>query len=466
MNTDILISTIRDDPQELQRESLPSFYEIVLVDQIDNMLKPAFRQLLDATLEALPASMIEFVVSIREYWEELYDIIILVVQIRLIRSQGATLAERLYGLQRRGANAGGAPPDVDKYGKPIIGSSKRMLRWQQDISIFMVAVLPRIVTTLTRTAAIVRSRMRARQRMLDAQRRNASRAGRSTPVAHGTSTGVHEDEMSRLAVTAHEIPRVDEPFDGPYRMTSNSWRSYIRSGASFAGHALTQAMVRVGEVTAVVVPYAVAGCGAIVTAQRLRYLFGYSPYHHPILGFAKTVLVRRNAELHDMAPAGGQSQDNAKASGPKIPDYRLMTLISLVVVLKMMHWVTQQEESNADAITMVPNLGLDGDRGTGGGATTNGGRVIDEILPPPPPPSVGRGRVIPSTDSALKQESCPLCKKTRVSECASTGGYLFCYSCLLESLRRDEENGETPRCPVSGIPCFEKDIILLHAGGG
>ena len=68
MNTDILISTIRDDESGGQRESLPSFYEIILVDQIDNMLKPAFRQFLDVALDSFPVSMIDFIQAIREYW--------------------------------------------------------------------------------------------------------------------------------------------------------------------------------------------------------------------------------------------------------------------------------------------------------------------------------------------------------------------------------------------------------------
>ena len=183
MNTDILISTIRDDPQELQRESLPSFYEIVLVDQIDNMLKPAFRQLLDATLEALPASMIEFVVSIREYWEELYDIIILVVQIRLIRSQGATLAERLYGLQRRGANAGGAPPDVDNYGKPIIGFPSECFAATRYLHLYGSCVAPHCHYVDSYCGDSSKS-YEARQRMLD---------------AHGATHLERADDSSRTA---------------------------------------------------------------------------------------------------------------------------------------------------------------------------------------------------------------------------------------------------------------------------
>ena len=63
------------------------------MDQIDNMLKPAFRQFLDVTLNTLPVSMIHLTQLIRGNWEELYDFILLIVQIRLIRYQGASFAK-------------------------------------------------------------------------------------------------------------------------------------------------------------------------------------------------------------------------------------------------------------------------------------------------------------------------------------------------------------------------------------
>ena len=70
---------------------------------------------------------------------------------------------------------------------------------------------------------------------------------------------------------------------------------------------------------------------------------------------------------------------------------------------------------------------------------------------------------MPSTDAEVGEESCPLCAKApRIAECASTGGYLFCHECLLECLRRDKMNGVVPSCPVTGIPCEEKDIIMIH----
>jgi hypothetical protein len=467
MNTDILLSTLQDgrDSSGASLERLPSFYEIIIVDQIDAMLKPAFRQFLNAVLESMPSSMVELMQLLREHWEEVYDLLLLVVQLKLIKSQGATLAERLYGLERRSIH-GSESFDLDKFGKPIVRASSKLKQWQQDISIFMVAVLPRIATMFTRTAAIVRSRVRARAQIQEAQRRNDARhaATAASRVSSATATAVEITGENAAAQGVHVLQS--------YRVASSSSSSL----GPYVQGALRRSLEALGGATAIAVPYVVAGCGAIVTVQRLRYLFGYTPYHHPILEMAKTVLVRRNADLHGLMPSspdagagtmlskgnpqmpGGVGGKGPRATGSS--DYRVLTLVTVLVALKVVHWVTQQQEegtmNNAHAIG-IPPLG-----GTG----PSSGGVIDDILPPPPPPGVGRGCVVPSSDPHLK-EGCPLCGAIpRVTECASTGGYLFCYTCLIESLRRDEANGNTPSCPVTGIPCLEQDIIIMHAGGG
>ena len=129
--TNVLVSTIRGESSGTSHESLPSLYEVILVDQIDAMLKPAFRQFLSAATELIPASLFEWRHSMQEHWEEIYDVIILVVQYRLIRTQGSTLAERIYGLQRRGLS-GGESFHTDRHGKPLIKASTRMSKWQNE----------------------------------------------------------------------------------------------------------------------------------------------------------------------------------------------------------------------------------------------------------------------------------------------------------------------------------------------
>ena len=66
--TNILVSTIRGEDLSTTQESLPSLYEVLLVDQIDRMLKPTFRQILSAITELIPASVFELRHSIQEHW--------------------------------------------------------------------------------------------------------------------------------------------------------------------------------------------------------------------------------------------------------------------------------------------------------------------------------------------------------------------------------------------------------------
>ena len=438
--TNVLVSTIRGESSGTSHESLPSLYEVILVDQIDAMLKPAFRQFLSAATELIPASLFEWRHSMQEHWEEIYDVIILVVQYRLIRTQGSTLAERIYGLQRRGLS-GGESFHTDRHGKPLIKASTRMSKWQNDVSIFLVAVLPRIVSILTHMSAVVRERRRARRQVEEAQRRiearNAARGG--TPVAIGEDAEPPDDSAP-------------SSFQGNFeRLNDNviarlSRRAYMRVGT-----ALNHSLAWLGEGTAIAVPFMVAGCGAVVTAQRLRYLFGHTPYHHPVLELTKTLLVRRNPELHSSSDTAPQPPGSAQ----KKPDWRLLAVLGTVVTLRIMHWVARQDDSNTAAIGAAA-FATDGGRG-------GPHAPMADIPLPPPPPGVGRGCVVPPSNPEVGEESCPLCTKApRVAECASTGGYLFCHECLLECLRRDRSNGAVPSCPVTGIPCEEKDIIIIH----
>ena len=355
--TNILVSTIRGEDLSTTQESLPSLYEVLLVDQIDRMLKPTFRQILSAITELIPASVFELRHSIQEHWEELYDMIILIVQYRLIRTYGSTLPEMIYGLQRRGIS-GGESYEVDS-GKALIKATKTMSKWQNDVSIFLVVVLPRFVSVLTRISAIVRERRRARHRFEENQRRidarNAERGGlRVTGAEHFEENDGRLNENSLLRL---------------------SRRAYVRTGA-----VLFNSLEWLGESTALAVPFIVASCGGVVTFQRLRYLFGYTPHHHPILELVKTVLVRRNSELHgpnDPIPHAS----HARVSAEQKPNWRLLALLGVTLTLRIIYWVARQDESNATAIRA---LSFATNEGSGGPHSSTA-----EIPMPPPPPGIG-----------------------------------------------------------------------------
>ena len=71
------------------------------------------------------------------------------------------------------------------------------------------------------------------------------------------------------------------------------------------------------------------------------------------------------------------------------------------------------------------------------------------MLPEPPPINNKSGQLY------LEAPLCPLCGQTRKNPSVSTGGYVFCYSCLSVYLSR------FPYCPVTGVSCCVDDIIRL-----
>ena len=85
------------------------------------------------------------------------------------------------------------------------------------------------------------------------------------------------------------------------------------------------------------------------------------------------------------------------------------------------------------------------------------------LMPSPPQPQ------LPSQKGAsfsFKESSnqdgrnsglCPICNEPRIHPTASTGGYVFCLKCILESLR---QNGAV--CPVSRKPCPESSLVRLY----
>ena len=156
----------------------------------------------------------------------------------------------------------------------------------------------RLATALSHAAAIVRRRMRIRHLALDAQRRNITQQN-NRPTAFGTAHfagDVSVDELARstesVALDSTEANYVpwQSRFTGPhYHLAGHNWRSRLVHGATRLGRLVSEAVERLGEATAVAMPYALAGCGAVV-CSTLCYLFGYT-YHHPLLAFGNTALV-------------------------------------------------------------------------------------------------------------------------------------------------------------------------------
>ena len=58
--------------------------------------------------------------------------------------------------------------------------------------------------------------------------------------------------------------------------------------------------------------------------------------------------------------------------------------------------------------------------------------------------------------------TCPLClSRPLVNPAASTSGFVFCYRCLVSSIRRRDDDTFTDRCPVTGMECTEERIVRI-----
>ena len=158
MDTEVLISTIRGDNNDT-RGHLPSIYEIFLVDQIDHMLKPAFRQFADAlqATNTLPSPLSHI---LRDKWEELYDILILILQWRCIRYSHSTIAEYIYGLRRRCYSTNRTTNSSNNANSDTVPMSK----FQQDASIYFFVIVPRLMELLSKIASILRQQQQHRRR--------------------------------------------------------------------------------------------------------------------------------------------------------------------------------------------------------------------------------------------------------------------------------------------------------------
>lgn len=76
--------------------------------------------------------------------------------------------------------------------------------------------------------------------------------------------------------------------------------------------------------------------------------------------------------------------------------------------------------------------------------------------------SVGLGCLVPPVSRYSKTNSssenpviCSICRRQCTDPCVSTGGYLFCYLCLIDHLNQFQ------KCPVTGLYCSVADIVKI-----
>jgi Pex2 / Pex12 amino terminal region len=77
-------------------------------------------------------------------------------------------------------------------------------------------------------------------------------------------------------------------------------------------------------------------------------------------------------------------------------------------------------------------------------------------IPPPPPPCPPSRQTSKMTTTRFLDQ-CPLCQtRPRVQPAASSSGFVFCYKCILAHVRRHA------KCPMTKQPCSESRLVRLY----
>lgn len=391
---EILIGTIDSG------DSLPSAYELFLLDQIDRMLRPACHHLVRSASGALPRSVSGVLL---DQWESLFVCLQLAWQWSQIRTHDRSIAESIYGLRR---------VNLPREAQSNLEAARPLSGLQQDASIAIVAILPPLLAALDKLSA----RMRRRR-----AERLAAAAAAATAAANAVNTAsvVSTANAATIATAAPEAARSALLLPSPWDLMSRAW------------------------------PFIHGAYDGAVVLQRLAYLFRFTPYSHPLLMLLEIAVVRNHHQLpKQQTTAGGPPVIDGRAASKMAPilDSATVKVGLLLVVLLAAHVSSAAAEGREEGAEAG-----DGQLDTGG-ASSSRGPSNGVAVPYPAPPPVCRGGLVPSAGL------CPSCRKDPSHPSVSSGGFVFCYNCLAQHVR------DSGRCPVSGVPCRMDQIVRLYIG--
>ena len=391
------------------------------------MIKPAIRHL---TLYAAENYGMGFLFY---HFDSLYTVLIGLLQWKCLSTHGGTIMETLYGLHRVQSSSGTPFAILRSTASATTrqGTSRRVMPYLHlQLSLAYVILVPSILNFLRdlsrklRERAIFRARRSAREETVA-----AALAAESTGAATGAGA---DSEMIR---------------DG--EGVISRLNSYLQRQLSVCA-----------EVGAQMFPFLELAGDTAVVMFNIMYLCRITDTHHPMLALLGLTLQKGPgtgtgtgvesgvglssaghlqgdqciyaSSMSSSMTGSGNISSNASGNGL---NFTMSAIVAVVFALRAAEWL-HNHSSSSSTPTLTERLA-----------------PPVELPPAPKPTKVGRGCIYPPQDHTL----CPICGQKRVNACASTGGYVFCYLCLLEYIR---EHGNT--CPVTALACAEKDIIRLY----
>jgi hypothetical protein len=412
--------------------TLPSYYEMYMIDNLDDMIQPALDHVLH-TLQDQSTSVV-----LHQHGGKLLSALKALLQWKLLFSQSSTIPERVFGLHRvrivpDEGGSGVSDPNIEQGHVPgspvnprIEGVSGRAIpldNFRKYVSLAVVVALPQLSKVMKEWA---------RER--------------------------------RASIIRREAQHIEEE-----RASNENARSFLWSVSRAADVTL--------DWVASAVPPLQSACSLAVSIQQLRYLTGHSPYWHPISALFNIALVRPGAStspemgvpaeptrvtspgidtdvidragredssssIRDGSVRGsgraGPGNADVSASGGTFASFlpssmtpaqwAPIAVVSAVVGIKLLDWWLKAEVGTGGRRSNIPEF------------------------PSPPQLAPSAAQLIPPEDSRL----CPLCRLPRRNPCVSATGFVFCFACLSGALSRK------PVCPISGQPCSPEDTIRLY----
>jgi hypothetical protein len=409
------------------------------------MVKPAVRHVALFVAERYQLDILV------DRFEDFYFILLAGLQWKSLRQTSSSVTESLYGLQRVSVSNKTGPA-----GNPELSLKQRVL------SILFMVVLPRIMVYFKDLSERIRSRATA----TDAE---------ATPE---TIT------ISPPTMVSWVLSSVERP--------------------------LQAATTSVSLYLARVFPYVQFSWEALIVFYHVLYLCQQSQYHHPVFALLGLQLQKRS-KIHRSSTSVITSTSNSNSvnisigvnsngasssdagiggdSGSGYSNWPTVLMLALVLGVRVSEYLVQQGAAlqagslSARLTQEVPlprppqpskppapteqlsrvRVRVGGDGGgniVARGAATGAAAVVADFAVDVAVSVAGDGTgsaQVPGTVPMLADKTlCALCRRKRVDPCATTGGYVFCYLCILAHVR------QYARCPITALPCSELDIVKLY----
>lgn len=191
----------------------------------------------------------------------------------------------------------------------------------------------------------------------------------------------------------------------------------------------------------------------INVAYAFAYMLGKSVYSNPSLHILGQVVGRYTMkDLKEMVEKEDDKNSQIMVAPSDLSRFIKKSASMGILIALLMGWMGQFRRElrrrRRQIFTQGSNIFNSTARNIGENAAEDGNFMT---IPPPFPPSIKRD------GTQIDPSLCPLCEEERINPVASTSGYVYCYKCIIMSIRN---NGK--KCPITGMPCTESQLVRIY----